>query len=252
MRRELEPGGIDASSVALLYEDLVKLPVEDLLISCMALSVLSLGRTKGKILDVGVGSAILPIKIAEQSPRFHITGVDVSRSMLERGRENVRRQGRQQQVDLVLGDGTGLDYPDAHFDIVYSNHTLHHLHDPVELLSEANRVAKPDGGILIRDIRRPPTDNIVDSYVARFGNDYNHAQRQLYRQSLKAGLTLHELRSAGQVAGIRDFTVQKNYLTHISLVKFAKPFCSPTRALAYPQGKDELTRTIIEQHVVSR
>jgi ubiquinone/menaquinone biosynthesis C-methylase UbiE len=252
MKRALEHGGTDDSSAVLLYDDLAEMPVEDLLFSCMALSVSNLGRAAGKILDIGVGPAIVPIKIAECCPSFRIVGVDISERMLERGLENVRQQQKEEHVELVLGDGTKLDFPDDHFDIVYSNHTLHHVADPEQLLAEADRVVKPDGGILIRDVRRPPTDEIVESYVERFGSEYDDEQKQLYRQSLKAGLTLRELRTAGRAAGIRDFAVEKNYLTHISLLRFARPYRPPTRDLEYPQGNDEITKMIVEQHVSKR
>ncbi|MCP4600513.1 MAG: class I SAM-dependent methyltransferase [Proteobacteria bacterium] len=251
MKRELEPEGIDDTLEAVIYDDLAKLRVEDTIFSCMALSVLNLGRTKGKILDIGVGPAIIPIKIAEYCPNFHIIGVDISESMLEEGLKNVRQQMKEENIELVLGDGRKIDYPDNYFDIVYSEHTLHHISNPRELLFEANRVVKPDGGILIRDVRRPPTNFIVEMYVAIFGSKYNKEQKQLYRQSLKAGLTLRELQKEGEAAGIQDFYVQKNYITHISLQRFAKPYYLPTCNLKYPQGNDGMEKMIKKHHIIS-
>ena len=50
---------------------------------------------------------------------------------------------------LQLMDARALDFPDDHFDFVYSFHTLEHVPQPHRALDEMARVLKPDGHFVI-------------------------------------------------------------------------------------------------------
>ncbi|MDW7726660.1 MAG: class I SAM-dependent methyltransferase [Candidatus Methanoperedens sp.] len=53
--------------------------------------------------------------------------------------------------NFVFGDATNLPFPDATFDIVYSNEFVSHVNDIDETLMEQIRVLKKDGVLLIMD-----------------------------------------------------------------------------------------------------
>lgn len=54
-------------------------------------------------------------------------------------------------VDYRLTDGTRLPWPDATFDIVWSNSVLEHVRDPAAVLAEVRRVLRP-GGAMVAEI----------------------------------------------------------------------------------------------------
>src|SRR5262252_6683153 len=52
------------------------------------------------VLDVGTGTAQIPIELCRQSPTARVTAIDLSENMLAVGRENVARAGLQDRIQL--------------------------------------------------------------------------------------------------------------------------------------------------------
>jgi SAM-dependent methyltransferase len=69
------------------------------------------------ILEVGCGSGRLLLPLAEAG--WHITGVDLSATMLARCRAVVDAAGMQQRVTLVPGDMTALVLPERNFHLAF-------------------------------------------------------------------------------------------------------------------------------------
>lgn len=97
-----------------------------------------------KVLEVGIGTgANLPYYPGNSV----ITGVDLSRPMLERALARAHRLGRQLTVEAM--DAEKLPFEDGAFDTVVSTLTLCTTPDPLRLLGEMTRVCRPDGRILL-------------------------------------------------------------------------------------------------------
>ncbi len=88
------------------------------------------------ILDVGCGSGANSIVLAQKGHRLH--GVDISETAIEQ----YRRHGFDGRVADIE---SGLDYPDASFDLVYCSEVIEHMTSPETLASEVSRVLKPGG-----------------------------------------------------------------------------------------------------------
>jgi phosphatidylethanolamine/phosphatidyl-N-methylethanolamine N-methyltransferase len=102
-------------------------------------------RPDDRILEVGVGTGIN----TSMYPRnCHITGVDLSSSMLEKARERVAREGLR-NVRLLEMDAQNLTFADDSFDIVYAPYLVSVVPDPVQVAREMRRVCKPGGKIII-------------------------------------------------------------------------------------------------------
>lgn len=54
-------------------------------------------------------------------------------------------------IDHRTGDGRTLPWPDATFDVVWSNSVLEHVRDPAAVLAETRRVLRP-GGAMVAEI----------------------------------------------------------------------------------------------------
>ena len=105
-----------------------------------------MGITPGThILEVGVGTGIN----ASLYPRnCHITGIDLSASMLDKARERVAREGLR-NVRLLEMDAAKTTFADDTFDIVYAPYLISVVPDPVKVAREMRRVCKPGGKIVI-------------------------------------------------------------------------------------------------------
>ena len=99
-----------------------------------------------RVLEVGVGTGIsLPLY-----PRdVRITGIDVSREMLEKARARVAGRKLQNVEALLEMDAEEMAFPDASFDKVVAMYVVSVVPRPGKLLEELHRVCKPDGEIFI-------------------------------------------------------------------------------------------------------
>ena len=99
-----------------------------------------------RVLDVATGTAGVALYWTDQA-QVEVTGVDLTEQMLRRGRENVHRRGRSEQIRLLLGNATALPFPDATFDAVTFTYLLRYVDDPAATLVELARVLKPGGAL---------------------------------------------------------------------------------------------------------
>jgi phosphatidylethanolamine/phosphatidyl-N-methylethanolamine N-methyltransferase len=98
----------------------------------------------GKILLSGIGTGLdLPLL-----PKLHhYTALDFNAAMMERAKP----RGSGLHVEWVLGDSMALPFPDAYFDHVVLHLILAVVPQPGQCLSEAARVIKPGGTIIVLD-----------------------------------------------------------------------------------------------------
>jgi phosphatidylethanolamine/phosphatidyl-N-methylethanolamine N-methyltransferase len=99
-----------------------------------------------RVLEVGVGTGIsLPLY-----PRdVRITGIDVSREMLERARARVARARLVNVEALLEMDAEAMSFPDASFDKVVAMYVVSVVPRPAKLLEELHRVCRPNGEIFL-------------------------------------------------------------------------------------------------------
>ena len=129
------------------------------------------GFNGGKILDVGCGFAAVPIEIAKALPEAEITGIDLGLPLLELGQRLVDEAGVSDHITLLEGDAHSLAYEDDTFDVVVNTFMLHIVDDPVAMLNETERVARPDGRIMIRDLRRGLLAHVMKKFKTSYTPD---------------------------------------------------------------------------------
>lgn len=147
-----------------------------------------------RVVDVGTGTAQIPIELAGRPLQCSIVAVDLAEEMLKLGRRNVAAAGLGQTVQLDFADAKSLPYADGSFDAVISNSIIHHAPEPGIVLSEMFRVLRTGGVIFVRDLLRPDSLSEVDSLVCTYAGGENSHQRQMFRDSLHAALTVIEVR----------------------------------------------------------
>ncbi len=162
----------------------------------------------GDTLDLGTGTALIPIQVARRVPQCRIMAVDLSVNMLELARYNLEAAGVTTQVQLGQVDGKALPYPDDMFDAVISNSIIHHLAEPIACLREAIRVTKPGGLVFFRDLMRPDNVAELEHLVQTYAGGEQPKAQQMFRESLHAALDLAEIRGLVSSLGFSPESVQ--------------------------------------------
>ncbi|HSW44942.1 MAG TPA: methyltransferase domain-containing protein [Phycisphaerae bacterium] len=102
-------------------------------------------RPGERVLDVGVGTGLgLPFYPSHAK----VVGIDLSEGMLRKARQRVRHRNLN-WVNLTLGNALELPFRDGTFDHVLLSHVVTVVSDPIQLLAETRRVARPGGQIVI-------------------------------------------------------------------------------------------------------
>ena len=113
------------------------------------------------VLDVACGPGVVACYVA----RFacHVTGIDLTPAMIEKGRELQASQGIS-NVQWRMADVAALPFSDDAFSLVLSRYAFYHLRDAHAVLREMRRVCLPSGKIVIADVCLPDDSNIVQSF----------------------------------------------------------------------------------------
>ena len=126
-------------------------------------------RSGDRVLEVGVGTGLaLPM----YPSGVRVTGIDVSRDMLERARARVARRGLENVEALLEMDAESMSFPDASFDKVVAMYVVSVVDHPAKLIEELHRVCKPDGEIfLVNHVHsRNPLMGALEKGLARFSD----------------------------------------------------------------------------------
>ncbi len=107
-------------------------------------------------LDVACGPGAFVLALA---PRVGFArGVDLTEELLRRARQS-QLERNVSNATFDRGEAEQLPYPDAAFDLVTCQCSLHHMLKPVMALKEMVRVAKPEGRVVITDTLSPESDS---------------------------------------------------------------------------------------------
>ena len=188
MERQLEPEVMDSATEAASYDQMDHDEPNGAFVERLVV----LGA-HGRMLDIGTGPGHIPIRVCKEIADSMVFGVDLSNEMLKVARARHEESGLGDRIEYHFMDAKALAFPDESFDAVFSNTILHHIPDPEPFLSEAWRVIKPQGVLLIRDLFRPPDEAGVQALVAKHTSGATEDQKQMFGDSLRAAFTAQEL-----------------------------------------------------------
>ena len=199
--RTLEPEVMDTAEEAADYDSMDhssvnRVFVDDLLSAAHAAGFakrLASRTDRLRVLDVGTGTAQIPIEFCQRAVSADIVAIDLAAEMLLLAEQNIRDAGLHGSILLEHVDAKELPFDDGEFDWVISNSIVHHIPEPIDSLREMQRVLKPGGLLFVRDLLRPDSSENVESLVQIYAGNDNDEQRQLFRQSLHAALTPAEM-----------------------------------------------------------
>jgi len=151
----------------------------------VALASLREGET---VLDLGSGAGVDCFLAADKvGEDGRVIGVDMTPEMIERARENARK-GNYQNVEFRLGEIENLPAADNSVDVVISNCVINLSPDKRRVFTEAFRVLKPGGRLMVSDIvlLKELPDFIKNSIEAYIGCLSGAIMRDEYIDTIKA------------------------------------------------------------------
>jgi SAM-dependent methyltransferase len=132
-----------------------------------------------------------------------MTGVDATKTVIERGRERCAAEGFADRTEFVLGDVTSSGLPDGAADFVWGEDAWCYVEDKTTLIAEAARLTKPGGTIAFTDWVEGPaglTEGETQRFLA-FMKFPNIEDIDGYRSLLKAsGTTVMAAEDTGRFA----------------------------------------------------
>jgi SAM-dependent methyltransferase len=202
----------------------------------IALASLKEGET---VLDLGSGAGFDCFLAAGRvGPKGKVIGVDMTPEMIERARENARKDGVE-NVEFRLGDIEHLPVEDGSVDVIISNCVINLAPDKGRVFSEAFRVLKPGGRLMVSDIvlTRPLPDFVKNSVAAYIGCVAGAALKEDYLGAMKQ-------------AGFENVTVQSEAPFPVDCIKTDPMLAALAESLNL--SMEELARQATETVVSAR
>jgi ubiquinone/menaquinone biosynthesis C-methylase UbiE len=212
LNRILEPEVMDTMEEATEYDSMDHSRVNELFCQDFLSKITTADGVN--VLDVGTGTAQIPIALCGYEPRLKITAIDLAESMLSLGTKNIKNANLEYAITLAKVDSKKMPYLDGSFDHVISNSIIHHIPNPYECFKEMIRVTKRGGLIFIRDLLRPNNQNDLMNIVKLHAGDATPKQKQLFTDSLHAALSLEEVREITISFGFDGSTVNQSSDRH--------------------------------------
>lgn len=159
------------------------------------------------VLDVGTGTALIPIELCQRNQRLRIMAIDLASSMLDVAAQNVDLAGFRNAIQLAPEDAKETNFDDEMFDATISNSIIHHIGEPARVVAEILRTTRAGGAIFVRDLMRPASEDTVNELVQTWAGSESAYSQRLFRDSLHASLTLNEMQELVAGFGIDRQTV---------------------------------------------
>lgn len=162
---------------------------------------------QGRLLDVGTGPGRLLFEINKRIPNLELYGIDISASMLDRARQNLKTI---KDLNLQVGNIVQTDFPDGFFDCIVSSGSFYNWDKPIEGLNETYRILKPGRTAYIFETHRDFNSEFSKSALRMNLKEYNFLRRIISKYFLKRQLKMtYAVKEFDDILKLTDF--RKSY-----------------------------------------
>ena len=119
-------------------------------------------------LDLATGTGDVALTLVSDPRIKKITGIDLSKGMIDIGIEKVKKKGLEKKIFLMLGDGVNIPAGDNAFDLTTISFGIRNFSDPQKSLHDIHRVLKNEGRLMIMEFAIPTNPLIRAIYFFYF------------------------------------------------------------------------------------
>jgi demethylmenaquinone methyltransferase / 2-methoxy-6-polyprenyl-1,4-benzoquinol methylase len=121
-------------------------------------------RPGQRLLDVAGGTGDIAFRFLARAPGAHATVCDLTESMLAEGRKRAEAENRAANLDWVVGDAMALPFAANTFDVYTISFGIRNVTRIGDALSEAFRVLKPGGRLMVLEFSQLPNPALQWAY----------------------------------------------------------------------------------------
>lgn len=121
-------------------------------------------RPGQRLLDVAGGTGDIAFRFMARAKSGHATVCDLTESMLIEGRKRAEAENLADSLDWIVGDAMALPFPDNSFDVYTISFGIRNVTRVADALSEAFRVLKPGGRLMVLEFSQLPNPAMQWAY----------------------------------------------------------------------------------------
>ena len=117
-----------------------------------------------RLLDVAGGTGDIAFRFLKRAPEAQATVFDMTESMLIEGQKRAEAEHMSEKLDWVVGDAMNLPFDDNSFDVYTISFGIRNVTRIPDALSEAFRVLKPGGRLMVLEFSQLPNAGLQKLY----------------------------------------------------------------------------------------
>lgn len=121
-------------------------------------------RPGQRLLDVAGGTGDIAFRFLDRAPSTRATVLDLTEPMLVAGRARAEAESLGGRLDWVVGDAMALPFEDRSFDTYTISFGIRNVTGIDIALTEAFRVLKPGGRLMVLEFSQIPNDLMQKAY----------------------------------------------------------------------------------------
>jgi demethylmenaquinone methyltransferase/2-methoxy-6-polyprenyl-1,4-benzoquinol methylase len=121
-------------------------------------------RDGQRLLDVAGGTGDIAFRFLKRAPGASATVLDMTEQMLIEGQKRAEATQVAQKLDWVVGDAMALPFEDNSFDVYTISFGIRNVTRIPDALSEAYRVLRPGGRLMVLEFSQLPNDGLQKLY----------------------------------------------------------------------------------------